>query len=373
MSLFCNLKPVTARFVLAGLILLTACSKQATQTSKVARDDSIPVTVAEVEIVPMDRTLTVMGSLAAKSEAVTSAQVEGQVEQTLVDFGTRVEKGQELARIDTASYEALANQSAANLAKAKANALNAQQSLKRVTELQQSKISSASEFDGAMAQDAQARAEVKSAEAALVIAQLNLDRSRVKAPFTGMIAERIATMGDFLKVGAALYRLVDDGELKYIVQAPERYAGEIKLGQTVRFSVDAWPGQNFEGSVYLISPAVSVTTRAFNVGALVTNTDRKLKANTFARGEITLQKGVPTPMVPLDAVINFAGVMKVYVIAEGAARAREVKLGRVHEGRQEVLEGLKTGELVAITGQTKLYEGAKVRLQNTAKNSSGQS
>lgn len=345
-------------------LVAVGCSRPSAAKDTAVVEESIPVKVATVEVSPVEKTLPVVGSLAAKSEAVVSARVEGQVERTLVDFGARVKKEQELARIDTASYEALANQAAANVAKARASATNAAQNLKRISELQASRISSASEFDGAEAQAAQARADLKAVEAAEAIARLNLERSLVTAPFDGSVAERIATAGDYVKAGSPLYRLVDDTELKYIVQVPERYAGQVTKDQVVRFSVDAWPGETFLGKVYLISPAVSVSTRAFNVGALVANQDRKLKANTFARGELVLQGAVPTPLIPYEAVVNFAGVTKVYVVAEGTARSRQVRVGRVLGGQQEVLEGLQPGEVVAVTGQTKLYDGVKVRIQS---------
>jgi hypothetical protein len=95
----------------------------------------------------------------------------------------------------------------------------------------------------------------------------------------------------------------------------------------------------------------------------VPNPDRKLKANSFARGELILEQSVATPVVPLECIISFAGVTKVFTVADGAARGKEVKLGRVKDGKQEILEGLGAGELVVTSGQTKLYEGAKVRLQ----------
>ena len=95
-----------------------------------------PVRVARVETRPMQRALHVVGTLAAQDEATVAAQVAGQIEKTFVDLGDRVTAGQELARIDTASYEALARQAAANLARAQARAANAAQTLKRIQELQ---------------------------------------------------------------------------------------------------------------------------------------------------------------------------------------------------------------------------------------------
>ena len=107
--------------------------------------------MAPVESVPLDRTISIVGTLFAKDEATIAAQVEGQVEKTRVDFGDRVTEGQELALIDTTAYESLARQSAANLAKARASADNAEQNLKRIQDLQKDKIASASQLDEAEA------------------------------------------------------------------------------------------------------------------------------------------------------------------------------------------------------------------------------
>jgi membrane fusion protein (multidrug efflux system) len=343
---------------------LVSCSKSQNEANKAHGDNAIPVTIAKVEVVPMDRTLPVVGTLFAKDEATIGAQVEGQVEKTRVDFGDRVTVGQEIALIDTTSYEALARQSAANLEKAKASALNAEQGLKRVQELQKDRISSASDLDAAVALAEQARADVKAAEATDAIARLNLERSHVRAPLEGAVAERIASAGDYLKIGSPLFRLVNDSVLKFIFQVPERSASFVTKRLPVQFSVDNYPGETFTGNVYLISPSVSTSSRAFGVGALVTNTNFRLKANTFARGTLVLERAVPTPMIPLEAVVSFAGVTKVFVVEGDTVHARAVKVGRIQDRRQEILEGLKAGESVVVSGQSKLSEGVKVTIQS---------
>ena len=345
----------------AGLV---SCSKSPGENAKAHDDGAIPVTIAKVATVPMDRALTVVGTLFAKDEATIGAQVEGQVEKTRVDFGDRVTVGQELALIDTTSYEAFARQSAANLEKTRASALNAGQNLKRVQELQKEKIASASDLDAAVALAEQARADVKSAEAADAIAQLNLERSHVKAPFEGAVAERIASAGDYLKIGSPLFRLVNDSVLKFIFQVPERSASFVTKKLPVQFSVDNYPDEIFSGSVYLISPSVSTASRAFGVGALVTNTNFRLKANTFARGTLVLERAVPTRMIPLEAVVSFAGVTKVFVVEGDTVHARAVKAGRISDRRQEILEGLQAGESVVVSGQSRLSEGSRVTIQS---------
>jgi len=345
------------------LLSSSSCSKQNNSSNGKRGDGSIPVDVQSVGVLELDRTLSIVGTLFAKDEATIGAEVEGRVEKTMVEFGDRVAAGQEIAFIDTASYEALARQAAANVAKARATAVNADKDLARMRNL--GAIASPSDLDKVEAAAEQAHAEVKAAEATESIARLNLGRSHVKAPFEAAIAERIASAGDFKKVGEPLFRLVNDSVLKYIVQAPERYAGQIQKEQLVTFTVDAYPGEIFEGKVFLISPQVNTTTRAFAFGALVKNSERRLRASTFARGEVVLQRKVPSIIVPLDAVVNFVGINKVFVIENGLAKAREVVTGRVVQKQQEILSGVKAGESIVVSGQTKLFDGAKVRVKES--------
>ena len=131
----------------AVLFVLAGCSKKEV---KAPRDPAVPVTVAKVETIPLDRSISIIGTLYAKDEATVGAQVDGQVEKTRVDFGDRVKEGQELALIDTTSFEALANQAAANVTKAQASATNAERVLTRTQELQKGKISPQSELDTAI-------------------------------------------------------------------------------------------------------------------------------------------------------------------------------------------------------------------------------
>lgn len=345
-------------------MLLFSCAPKESK-ARPPTDLTVPITVAPVRLVKVDRTIPVVGTLFPKDEATLAAEVEGRVEVTMAEFGDRLTNGQVIAQIDTTTYEALAQQAAANLSRAKATALNAAQNLKRTRELNKSSIASTSELDQAVAAAEQAAAEVKAAEASEAVARLNLERSRVRAPFEAAVAERIANAGDFMKAGSPLFRVVNDGVLKYIVQAPERYAGDVRKEQLVRFTVDAYPGETFEGRVYLISPSVNTVTRGFAFGALVDNHQRRLKSTSYARGELILEKGVPVPTVPLDSVINFAGVTKVFVIESGVARVRNVQTGRIRDGLQEIVSGLREGEQVAVSGQTKLFDGAKVRIKST--------
>ena len=195
----------------------------------------------------------------------------------------------------------------------------------------------------------------------------NLSRSRIRAPFDAAVAERIASAGDFARPGTPMFRVVNDKVLKFIVQAPEANAPDIRKGQEIRFGVDAFPGRAFKGSVFLISPQVSAATRMFSLGALVTNADLALKANTFARGEVVLERDVPTVLAPLDAIVTSSGFSRVFVVSNNLALSRDVVVGRIRGDRQEILKGLAAGETLAVSGLNKLRDGAAVTVRPNAR------
>jgi membrane fusion protein (multidrug efflux system) len=357
-------------FCCAAVLIVSGCNRQA-GPAREHRSEGTPVTVAQVTNAAWDRAVSIIGTLYGKDEATLGAQVEGSVEETLVDFGDRVQTNQDLAFIDTGSYEAQLEQAVGNLAKADANLTNARKNFARIAELRKGSVASESDYDQAQAVLDQWEAEVKAARGAVSVARLNLDRSKVRAPFDGAIAQRIVGRGDFVKVGSPLFTMVNDAVLKFIFQVPERYGSQVRKKLPVSFNVDNYPGETFTGSVYLISPSVSPSSRAFGVGALVTNTNFHLKANTFARGSLVLERAVPTPVVPLEAVVSFAGVTKVFLIQDKAARSRQVTVGRIRDGLQEIIEGVKAGETVVVNGQSRLSDGAPVIVQSVEPRGTG--
>lgn len=351
---------------LAALPLWICSCSQEGNHQETRKATAAPVTTVTVTNALWDRTVSVVGTLFPKDEALISAQVEGMVERTLVDFGDRVQNNQELAFIDTTTYQAQLQQAAGLRAKAEAGLTNDQRNFERVLSLRDKNIASMSELDAARAQLDQAQAELQAELGAESVAQLNLAHSRVQAPFDGAVAQRLVGRGDYVKSGSPLFNVVNDSVLKFIFQVPERHASFVVKKLPVSFNVDNYPGETFTGSVYLISPAVSTANRSFSVGALVTNLNHRLKASTFARGTLVLEKGLATPMVPLISVVSFAGVTKVFIVENNVARSRTVVLGRIRDGAQEVLEGLKAGERVVTSGQSKLSDGMAVEVKDLA-------
>lgn len=320
------------------------------------------VKVAPAEVSPMKRVLHVVGTLAARDEATIGAQVAGQLDKIYVDLGDHVNVGQDLALVDTASYEALANAAAANVERAKATAANADQNLKRIQNLQKDQIASTSDLDAAVAEAARTSSEVKAAEANAAIARLNLERSHVRAPFEGVVASRTASPGDFLSVGNPILRLVQIDPLRLRLEVPEREWGAARAGQQVIVTVEGNTNIH-QGVIARVAPTIRDDNRMLLVEADVPNRGN-LRAGLFARAQIVVTEQDPALSVPADALVTFAGLEKVVVIKDGKALEKAVTTGRRVGARVEVISGLAPGENVVLspagirTGQPLTLAGA---------------
>jgi RND family efflux transporter MFP subunit len=328
-------------------MFLTSCGKSDAPKSGASKE-SAPreVRVTRAELRPMERTLHVVGTLAAQNEATVAAQVAGQLEKNLVDLGDRVQAGQELALIDTTSYDALANASAANLARANASAANAAQNLKRTQELQQEQIASTSDLEAAVADAARTRAEVKAAEANDAVTRLAVERSRVKTPFTGVVAERIASPGDYLAIGTPILRLVQTDPLRLRLEVPERDAVAVRVGQQVRVFIEG-DTNTYRGQLSRIAPAIRADNRMLPIEADVPNPGG-LRAGLFVRAQIVITEPKETLSIPANTIVTFAGLEKVVAVKDGKATEKTVTTGRRDGGWVEILSGLSAGETIVL-------------------------
>lgn len=356
-----------SRLLLAGAagMWLAGCEASDTQRApKPGAPNARTVQLVPAEVRPMERVLHVVGTLRAQDEAIIAAQVAGQIEATRVDLGDRVTAGQELVLIDTTSYEALARQAAANLARARAAAANAAQNLSRIQELRRDNIASTSELDQAVAEAEQARAEVRAAEAAEAVARLNLERSRVRAPFDGIVAERILSPGAYAAVGAPLVRLVKPDPLRLRLEVPERDAPLVGVGQLVRVTVEG-DTNLYTGRLTRIAPALQEANRMLVVEADVPAVGT-LRPGLFVRARIVVDENEPGLSIPRSALITFAGLEKVVTVKDGKAVERTVTTGRRGTDWVEIVSGLQPGELVVLE-PTGLRAGQPVTVQTPAR------
>ena len=223
---------------------------------------------------------------------------------------------------------------------------NAAQNLKRIQDLQKDKIASSSDLDQAVAESGKTKADVKAAEAADAIARLDLERSRVKAPFDGAVAQRIASVGDYVAVGAPIIKLVKTDPLRLRLDVPEREALAVRVGQGVRVTVEG-DTNSFAGQVARIAPAIRDADRMLQVEADVPN-NGGLRAGLFARAQIIVNARDEGVSLPPNAIVTFAGLEKVVVIQDGKAAEKTVATGRRGADWIEIVSGLSAGATVVL-------------------------
>ncbi len=333
----------------AALGLLAAgCAREATDASATATATSapIPVTVAPATVAQVERSVSLVGAFFANEEVAIAAQIETRVASFGPDMGDRVEAGDVLVRLDDADFQASKREMEARLAKATADNARAQV-------LKRQGIMATEEAD-------KMRTEAAVLQAQLDVVQVKIDRTVIRAPFAGVIAERDTSVGAVVKSGQTLYTLVQDDPLKFRTPVPERFAGYLELGQPIRVRVDAYPDRVFEGKITRINPTSETANRSITLEALVPNPDRVLRPGFFGKGDLVYDLHGDAVVVPEKALSTFAGVTKVFVIANGKAEERMVRTGvAVGDGR-EIADGVKRGERVAISNLDRLEQGAAV-------------
>lgn len=358
-------------------LLLAACGQSQAQDPKKkeqADPKPLPVTVARVETRSVQRSVETVGSLLAWEESQVKAEVAGTIDKLSADLGDRVKVGQILATLDAREFRLQVQQSEASLrmareteARTRAEQEEAKANAERAEELYRRELIAAQERDRwrtqyrvtqALAQSS--AADIQRMEAALGVARKKLQDATIRAPISSAVAKRHVNVGEFVKDGTALFTLVVTDPLKYVGTVPERYAPDLRVGQSVQLGLDAYPGQTFSGQVTRVAPAVDVQTRGLSLEARVPNPDGRLRPGFFAKGAVLTRKDETVTFVPAEAVSYFVGINKVFVVADGKAQERLVKPGSRQGGWVEIVEGVKAGETVAITNLAQLFNGAPV-------------
>ncbi|QVL32268.1 efflux RND transporter periplasmic adaptor subunit [Telmatocola sphagniphila] len=177
------------------------------------------------------------------------------------------------------------------------------------------------------------------------------------------ISQRLVSEGSFVRIGTDVFKLVIDQALKLRVQVPERYSSVLDVGQTVNVLSAAYP-KAFIGLIKRISPAVDQTTRTFEVEVYVPNSDRQLKPGGFAKASILTKIDHGAVTVPLEAIVSFAGINKIFLMKDGKAREVQVTLGVQTTDWVEIIKPeIPAGSIVITSGQSALAQDSVVQVR----------
>lgn len=212
-----------------------------------------------------------------------------------------------------------------------------------------------------------AEAGAKQAKAAVDLARQALNDASVVSPISGIVAERKAEPGMQLAAGKDVMRIVALSTIYFDAQLSETQYSLVHVGQRVDVTVDAVPGQKFQGTVSRIFPVASATARSFTIRITMSNAGGRLRPNLFARGQITLATHPAAIVVPRDAVLDARGSTgRVFVVSGSTAEERKVTLGIEQMRDVEITSGLQVGDRLVVTGQASLQNGDKVALANAS-------
>lgn len=390
-----------AAVLLAGACAFPACTsadgKSADTQGAASATPAVAVAATAAVEQPITRFIRATGSLMAEEQADVAAEIAGRIVSTPVERGTAVVEGTVLVRVSPAEADAQAKEAEANAAQlearlgigpggsldvnavpevqtARASFELAQNEFNRIKSLLDQRVVSQSEFEQRRTQMEASRQQfeaarngaaqqfqaLQAARARVALAHKTLADTTVRAPFTGLVAERLVSTGDYVTKGMKVAVVVRVNPLRVQLTVPEQFISAIKVGAPVTFQVDAYPGREFTGIVRYISPALEANRRAMTVEAVVQNQSLDLKPGLFATARIEQPEKVPAVMVPASAVLTQAGTSRVYVVNGSSVEERIVTIGQQADTLVEIATGLKAGERVATKNLAQLFDGAKV-------------
>ena len=383
----------------SGSLLAAACSAgDARTTERPTAALAIAVVPVAATEQPIARFIRVTGTLTAEEQADVAAETAGRVVVTPVERGTPVAEGAVIVKLSSVETDASLKEAEANaaqieaklalgpegafdvnkvpeVANARASLTLAQAEFARIEKLLAERVVSQSEFDQRKTAVEAARQQYEAAKngaeqqyqalqasrARVTLARKAVSDTTVRAPFTGIVAQRMVSTGDYVTRGMKVAEVVRITPLRIELTVPEQFVADVKVGQPVSFSVDAFPGRTFEGLVRYVSPSLRADQRALTVEASVPNNRGELKPGMFATALVEQAKKLPAVLVPVGAVRTVSGTSRVFVVTGDHVEERIVTTGQKVDPLVEITTGLKQGERVATENVTQLVDGVKVK------------
>ena len=318
----------------------------------------VPVVVTTARSENFGASISATGTVVSRNDARISSEVGGTL-AWIAEPGTVVRRGDAIARLDTArlSLELRDNQAALKRLDAQLSLLATQRA--RLESLAGQSMVSQTQLDEAQSREQMAQQDVEQARVARDRAKLDLDRARVRAPFAGIVAERVQQSGEYVASGAPLLRLVNDRELEVVARAPLVSADSVVAGAKVRL-VDG--DRRASGTVRAVIPVGDERSRM--VELRIALADGSLRVGAPVRVEIAPQNVKTVVTVPRDAVILRQGASYVMrVRADNTAERVAVNLGPGRDNQVQIDGTLRAGDRVIIRGGERLEPGQAVKVQ----------
>lgn len=352
---------------LFSMAVIASCSPHAPVTAPpaapVAEAAPIQVKTSAAVVQPMPRFLRVTGQLKGAQEARVAADAAGKVVAVAVERGSVVKAGDVLIKLDDRAAALALKEADASVASAQLKLDWSNDELKRNEPLAVNKAISDADFQRLKNDRASAEAGLAAAIARRDSAKKQVEDATIKAPFGGTVGERLTDLGEYVRVDSQVVHLVAIERLHLWLNIPETAVGLIKDGQSVDFTVPAYPRESFSGHVRHIGASIRESARDLIIEAEVPNAEARLKPGMFAEGRLALGDS-PAVTVPVSALRSEGNTRKVFVVKEGRIEERLVEIGETKGDVIEIRRGVESGEQVVTTPAAEAVDGVKVALAN---------
>jgi RND family efflux transporter MFP subunit len=362
-----------------AVLTVAGCTKTGGEPAKTAAPATgngrppVAVTVQPASTADLVDTIEVVGSLSPKFFADIKSEVSGTITAVYVTQWVPVRKGAPLARLDTSETEAGLEALRAVVAQAEVAETRAKREQERAQQLTQYGLITQQAFDEAVSAYEAAQAATRAARAQVRTGEARLAKSSIHAPMDGIVSERNVNIGDRVENmggNSYMFRIVDNRLLDLTVTVPSGQMPKLAVGQRLEFTTDAVPGRTFVGKVMFINPAVDPVSRSAKVIAEVPNGDGALRGGLFVRGRILASHRSGVLLVARDALLDWnvvARTASLFIVRDGVADKRPVRVGTVTDTHVEITEGLAVGESIVTRGGFALHPGDRVTLDTNGK------
>jgi membrane fusion protein (multidrug efflux system) len=329
---------------IALVCLVVACGKSGTESEKKPPPPPVKLPIAKVVLADTPKQIPLSGVVQAKERAEVTADTQGKVLAVKVQRGDRVKQGDPVVQLDVQSAALAAREAQANVASARTQRQLAEEECKRTKQLFEKGAITKSEYDRQIAACTTALEQVQAAEARAGMMAKSVVDGQVRAPFTGLVAEKSVSPGEWVAPGKPLFTLVDDDPLHVDLSVPEAAVAALHDNQDVDLVSVALPGKHIHAVIKRVGVEIG-KSRALIAEAVI-DKDSGLKPGMFVEAHVTIDPHFQRPIVPNNAVVRINKQWHVFVVGkDGELEDRVIHIGPAADAKTVAIEnGLTAGD-----------------------------
>lgn len=292
--------------------------------------------------------IQVNGSIQPSEEVIISTEIAGRLQDIQFKEGTRVASGTKLVKLNDEELQAQRKK------------LVVQKELaQRIAD----RLQLLFEQEGVSQQEYEvARAEVNTIQADIDLLDAQLEKTSVRAPFSGRLGLRMVSEGAYLSPGMAIVNLVRTDPLELVFSVPERYGNRLKKGDQVSFQLSEFGDEEFNATIVAINPVIEAETRTLTMKARTSNPNDRILPGSYARVTLNLSEFEEALLVPAESVVSELGGKRVFLYREGKTVPQDIRTGIRTKSMIQIVEGLNEGDTVITTGILQLRPQMPVTL-----------